>query len=280
MTLTDALARLEGARPCAGGYIVRCPVHPDRQPSLSVRESESGKLLLKCFAGCDYRAILDALGGRPQGQILSPPSAPKLDEAHRTEYAVRIWREAHPAAGTPVETYLNSRGITIPVPPSLRFHACLKHPSGAYLPAMVAGVQACEGRVVAVHRTFLERDGSGKAKVEQQKMMLGPCAGGAVRFAKPGSIVAIAEGIETALSISQACPGLAVWAALSTSGMLALQLPDVVREVVVCADADPAGRKAASDMAMRLSREGRSVRIAYPPLNRDFNDMLRQGISA
>lgn len=280
MTLTDALARLGGVRPCAGGYVAQCPAHGDRNASLSIKEGESGKTLFKCFAGCDYRAILDALGGRPRGQMLSPGAPRALDDARRTECAMRIWREARSAVSTLVETYLRSRGITIPVPPSLRFHPSLKHPCGLYLPCMLAGVQTLEGRIVAVHRTFLESDGTGKANVERQKMMLGPCAGGAVRFAKPASAIAIAEGIETALSVAQACPDLAVWATLSTSGMVALQLPDAVREVIICADADPPGEKAATDTAMRLKREGRNVRIAYPPLNRDFNDALREGISA
>lgn len=280
MTFADVISRLESVKPCSGGYVARCPAHGDRNASLSIKEGESGKTLFKCFAGCDYRAILDALGDRPRGQILSHGAPSALDDALRTEYAIRIWREARSAMGTPVEMYLRTRGITISVPPSLRFHPNLKHPSGLYLPAMVAGVQTLEGRVVAVHRTFLKSDGTGKANVERQKMMLGPCAGGAVRFAKAGSIVAIAEGIETALSIALVCPELAVWAALSTSGMVALQLPDTVREVIICADADPAGRRAATDTALRLRHEGRSVRIAQPPMNRDFNDMLREGISA
>ena len=56
----------------------------------------------------------------------------------RTEAALAIWRGSQSAEGTPVETYLRSRGLTIPVPPSIRFHAGLKHPSGGVWPAMVA----------------------------------------------------------------------------------------------------------------------------------------------
>jgi putative DNA primase/helicase len=281
MTLPDALARLEGVRPCASGYTAKCPAHRDRNASLSLREGKNGKPLFKCFAGCDYRAILDALGDQPRGRILSPLSTPPtLDEAHRTEYSLRIWREARLAVGTLVEVYLRARGITSPIPPSIRFHPSLKHPSAGYLPAMVAGVQAMDGQIMAIHRTYLRPDGTGKANVDRQKMMLGPCAGGAVRFAKPTSTVAVAEGIETSLSVAQACPRLAVWAALSTSGMVALQLPDAVCEVIICADADPAGRKAAMNLAMRLGREGRIVRTAYPPVGNDFNDILSQGLSA
>ena len=44
-----------------------------------------------------------------------------------------------------------------------------------------------DGTALAVHRTFLARDGGGKAPVDPQKMMLGPCRGGAVRLADPGA---------------------------------------------------------------------------------------------
>jgi DNA primase len=51
-------------------------------------------------------------------------------------------------------------------------------------------------------------------------------------------------------------------------------LPTSVREVIVLADGDDPGEKAARDAALRWSREGRRVRIARPPRGMDFNDML------
>jgi putative DNA primase/helicase len=212
------------------------------------------------------------------GGTFTLPAAPPtgtLDDAKRTEIATRIWRESRPAAGTLVDVYLRSRGITVSPPVSLRFHPKLKHPSGASLPAMVAAVLDRDGRIVAVHRTFLAPNGSRKAEVTPNKLMLGPCAGGAVRFAKPAMVLAVAEGIETALSVAQACPNLAVWSTLSTSGLKTLQLPHEVLEVVICADADVAGEKAAFAAAERFSRQGRRVRIARPTGTNDFNDMLR-----
>ena len=114
---------------------------------------------------------------------------------------------------------------------------------------------------------------AGKAPVDPQKMMLGPCRGGAVRLAEPGDVLMVGEGIETCLAAMQAT-GHPAWAALSTSGLRALDLPKDVRDVIVLADGDDPGEAAARDCAWRWKREGRRVRIARPPQGMDFNDML------
>jgi len=76
---------------------------------------------------------------------------------------------------------------------------------------------------LAIHRTFLARDGAAKAPVDPQKMMLGPCRGGAVRLAAPGDLLMVGEGIETCLAAMQAT-GHPAWVALSTSGLRTLDV--------------------------------------------------------
>ena len=274
-----------------GSYgTARCPAHDDRHPSLSITERD-GKLLVHCHAGCSQEAVWDSLkhmglGGqgdrlksvrRLTGSWNTPPVTTTKEPGtkDRTAAARRIWSESRPAAGTPVETYLASRGITIPPPPTLRYHIGLKHgPTGLLLPAMVAAVTTWPSReVVAIHRTFIKADGSDKAPVTQNKMMLGPCAGGAVRLVPAEDELVLAEGLETGLSILQAT-GQPTWACLSTSGLKAVLLPPEVKTVTIAADGDDAGKKAAEEAASRLYRDGREVRIARPPDGYDFNDLL------
>jgi hypothetical protein len=60
---TRILDRLERVRETAPGrWLARCPAHPDRSPSLSVRELDDGRVLLHDFGGCDASAVLSALG--------------------------------------------------------------------------------------------------------------------------------------------------------------------------------------------------------------------------
>src|SRR5262249_45209381 len=156
----------------------------------------------------------------------------------------------------------------------LRFHHRLKHPAGDWWPAMVALVtHGVDATPLAIHRTFLARDGSSKAPVDPQKMMLGPCRGGGVRLADAdpagrSNVLMVGEGIETCLAAMQAT-GHPAWAALSTAGLRALDLPADVRDVIVLADGDAGGETAARDCAWRWKRQGRRVRIARPPQGMD-----------
>jgi putative DNA primase/helicase len=280
------IAKALNGRKVGGGWMARCPAHDDRYPSLSIREAEDGKILIYCHAGCDQEHVIAALrsrglwpdnGPRPSKRLAlhaAATSQPDRDDTRRTEAALAMWNASILAEGSLVETYLAVRGLRRPLPPTLRFRVGLKHRSGGIWPAMVALVtRGTDDAPLAIHRTFLARNGSGKAPVDPQKMMLGPCRGGAVRLTPAGNVLMVGEGIETSLAAMQAC-GLPAWAALSTSGMLALDLPPDVREVIVLADGDAAGEAAARRAALRWKREGRQVRIARAPQGMDFNDML------
>jgi hypothetical protein len=60
--LERVLDLLDGVRGRGGGYVALCPAHDDRQPSLSVGEADTGKVILHCHAGCPTKSVLEALG--------------------------------------------------------------------------------------------------------------------------------------------------------------------------------------------------------------------------
>jgi phage/plasmid primase-like uncharacterized protein len=145
---------------------------------------------------------------------------------------------------------------------------------------MVAAIQAEDGRLSGLHRTFLRPDGRGKADVDPVKKMLGACRGGAVRLAAAGPHLAICEGIETGLSIREACPDLPVWCALSAGNLDRLTMPPQIEEVVLVADGDPVGLAAAHRAGQRYGASGRRIRLVELPSGMDANDMLRRGAAA
>ena len=173
---------------------------------------------------------------------------------------------------------------SVPETPDLLFHPDLTYwDTRTGYPALIAIVRNAAGEQIAIHRTYLAPDGSGKADVPKPRMMLGSVAGGAVRLGDVGEhgVVGLAEGIETALSVMQACPALPVWAALSSGNLEQVVLPPEVTRVVLLADHDGegVGLKVAERAAGRFHAEGRRVWIAHPPdAGDDFNDLLlKQG---
>jgi putative DNA primase/helicase len=285
MSAANIASALGGFRSGAA-WIARCPAHNDRKPSLSICDADEGKILIHCHAGCDQKRVIVALRSRglwtDNGLCrfrhlalhAAARSKPDSENARRRERALSLWRSTISADGTLVQTYLGSRGLHLPPPPTLRFHAGLKHPLGGVWPAMVALVtRGSDDTPLAVHRTFLTHDGDSKAPVEPQKMMLGSCRGGVVRLAQAGDVLMVGEGIETCLAAMQATAHSA-WAALSISGLRTLNLPKDIRDIIILADGDDAGEAAARDAALRWTRERRRVRIAQPPHGLDFNDML------
>ncbi len=279
----ELLAVALGGIRAGRGWMVKCPAHEDRTPSLSVRTGRDGRTLVHCHAGCSQTTVIEALKARGlwgragQGTVGPEPllGNEKEEDGARTRAALRLWEQGQDLTGTPGFAYLRSRGLNGTSLGRLRFHPALKHPSGLCWPGLVALVTRGRDDVPgAVHRTFLQPDGSGKAPVEPAKMMLGPCAGGAVRLKEARDSIVIAEGLETAASVMEAV-GIPAWAALSASGLRCLDLPDTIRDVIIAADGDDAGERAACAAARRWAREGRRVRIARAPAGFDFNDVLQ-----
>lgn len=188
-----------------------------------------------------------------------------------------LWDGSVPALGTPADRYLACRRLPgLAASAALRFRADCPHPDRSRLPALVALVVDAEGNPLGIHRTFLRRDGTGKAAVEPAKASLGAIWGGAIRLDPPAPELAVGEGIESAASAGRLL-GLPAWAAISAGNLAqGLALPPVVRLVVLAADADPPGERAAREATLRWQAEGRRVRIARPDVEgSDFNDLLR-----
>jgi putative DNA primase/helicase len=224
--------------------------------------------------------IAGVMGDAPQWRAPTAPQPVKRDPAQEMAH---IRSGAQPLASSVAERYLAGRGITVPPGPDLQFHPDLTNwDARAGFPAMVGLVRDRAGEVVGLHRTWLSEGSDGKvskAPVPKPRMMLGKVAGGAVRLAPHAAdgALGLCEGIETGLAVMTACPGLPVWATLSTSGLEQVQPPADVKRVIILADNDAsgAGLRAAETAARRLRLEGRDVVIALPPEpGQDFNDLL------
>jgi hypothetical protein len=60
--IQQVLDLLEGVRRGGNGWSALCPSHSDTESSLSIAEGDDGRVLVKCFTGCETEEIVDALG--------------------------------------------------------------------------------------------------------------------------------------------------------------------------------------------------------------------------
>lgn len=63
MSLQQILSKLQKVKHNGNGaYMACCPSHDDRSPSLSIKDNGDGRIMMKCFAGCETIDILQSIG--------------------------------------------------------------------------------------------------------------------------------------------------------------------------------------------------------------------------
>ena len=229
-----------------------------------------GLKLLQAIFGWEFglalRKVEECVGSNLAQQQSAYATAPSSERMKAL--AKRLWDEARPIqSGDPVDAYLRRRGLGFSgYPLALRCHSGLgyyeKLESGrsrkvGNCAAMLACVQGSDGVAVTLHRTYV-RSGQKAFGPSSRKVLSAGIERAAIRLFEPTEVLAIAEGIETALAVHLAT-GKPVWAAMSAGNMEKLWIPDSVHRVDIYADNDVefTGQAAAFNLAHRLMRQAR-----------------------
>jgi len=293
------IARVLGGRRTGGSYLVQCPAHADRNPSLSIRAGEEGRIHVHCFAGCDKHSVKQALRQMrlwPSPEDYEPTATELLqrrrqdadrahEQARRDLFVDRLWRatwdEARPAPSTPIENWLRVRGIDPDVIDlgSLPLRWSPSCPIGrATAPAMLALMtDPVTSEPTGLHRTYLLPNGSAKAPVSSPRMMLGKA--GIIRLNRDEEVelgLGVCEGVENGLSI-MAWGWRPIWA-MSSLGMLT-RFPVLggIEHLTIFADPKPHEIEGACACARRWIRAGKKASVRQPvEPGLDFNDLHRR----
>lgn len=197
---------------------------------------------------------------------------------------------------TPAALYLAGRGLDVRqlsrMPGCLGYLPEMWHSeTNTKWPVMIAGFSNDAGETIAVHRTYLRPDGSGKAPVSPQRKIWPSYEGAAIRLwrgesglsieaaAKQGlrETLVLVEGVEDGLSVALSDPQYRVWCAGSLSNIANIRIPECVDEVIVCADNDW-GKKQAQALLNRgveaIISQSKAVRVARSNRGKDMNDAL------
>jgi len=299
MTIAQEITRSLGGSWHGRYGLVSGPGHSKNDRSLQISNGANGKVIVYSFAGDDWRDCRTYLaqlgfqidGGKNNQYPYNISDQQKNIVTHnedkkKSEYALKIYAQRQSAAGSPVETYLHSRGVSLPPDAPIFYHSAC--PNGkSRLPAMICPITDIKTHeVIGLHRTFIRPDGSGKADIpkKEQKKMLGFSKGGVIRLSPHEHVtngLGITEGIEDGLSIL-GIDWSPIWVALTCKGIENFPVISGISSLTIFADHDTPkkdgsrpGQDSALKCAYRWSQAGREVTI-YTPNKRgaDWNKTL------
>lgn len=332
-----------------------CCFHGEKTPSLKINDERGTFHCFGCGASGDHFTVLSELGGKSFHEAVEVLGGTRLitteeraeierrqrefDERERKDRerartaSERLFNEGRPVAGTHVEAYLSARGLPV-VPrwtfdlrymPSLIYRGFKDDDAdetvelGAF-PAMVAAIRDRDGKIMGLHRTYLDPERPAKlqppgdSRRNGAKKVMGDQRGGMILLSPPAKTLAIGEGIETsqawyALGLGDGDVSVAAGVSLGNiSGSSAgsaphparedrtvpngfpdfdrpgLLLPRHVENVVLLGDGDSDPHMTRARLlvaARRFHQQGVGVMVQVAPDGKDFADLLEeQGASS
>ena len=238
--------------------------------------------------GCTFQeALIEAAafvgGARP---VRSPVTGIVYqDEKEAIEQrrvaARQMWHAAHDLFDSPAETYLRSRGLSIPfrLDEAIRFHPSLRFGDASF-PAMVAAITDIHSdELIGVHLTAIDKDGQ-PVKVEGKTLrrIRGSKKGGAIKLTPDDDVtlgLLIGEGVETTLS-AMAIEQCAGWCLLDAGEVRSFPVLGGIECLTIAVDADEAGMQAAKETTARwIAAKREVVRLVPKQAGIDFNDIIR-----
>lgn len=217
---------------------------------------------------------------RPQVAV---ESAEPVERKPLSAAELARWDTYGPISGVGL-AYLRARQCVVPpADGDLRFHPAMRHwPTGYVGPALVALVTDAEtAEPLTKHFTWIRSDGT-KADLERPRLLLAGHrkAGGVIRLWPDEAVtygLAVAEGIESALSIAHA--HAPAWSCVDKGNLSSFPVLAGIESLLIAADHDASGVgiRASRACADRWAAAGREVYVvAAPKQGQDINDLARE----
>ena len=65
-SINKVLSLLTDVKESSSGWTAQCPAHKDKDPSLSIKVADDGRILLNCFADCTFESVVESIGLTPK----------------------------------------------------------------------------------------------------------------------------------------------------------------------------------------------------------------------
>lgn len=224
-----------------------------------------------------FREVVEALNGEDIKLAPPPPSA-QVDKAARDQKireALGIWQASIDPNETPVELYLNSRGLDLSF--DIAGSVIRWHERGAMVCLMR---NVLTGEPQAIHQTLLDAAGRKRfvtlkgADKPTCRLFKGPVGGAAVMFDPPGAELFVGEGVESTLTGRQDGHAPA-WAMGSAGEIRKLPALPWARSLTFFRERCLKNAEAAEACGRRWFKAGREIFNIWPPVGKDLNDTIK-----
>lgn len=237
------------------------------------------------FTSADYRAAIKALATNPivrasivTGATLGaakPANSAKISAAKLASIE-RIYNSGNKLLGSPAAQYLKNRRLKANTAWAALRASKLQYPDMGSQHALIAPFTSADGSLTGLHRTYVTPTGA-KLPVASPRLTLGQVRGSAIQLSKVTDKLVICEGLEDGLTLFQELDEqMPVWVAGGASFLSAMVIPDCVTSLIIAADNDTAGERAAQHAGEAHQSGQRNVKIMRPSAPfKDFNEELQ-----
>lgn len=239
-----------------------------------------------------YRRAREILG-MPEPEWQPAGAAVTTSTEDKRAKAAALWKAGKPLHATAASIYLEARSIDHTALKNLRYVAGAWYRYEAVdgdgvitavkgtAPALLAKVVNLRGRLIGVHRIYLNADGGRAVMIDttgknKHKRTLGPLIGGACRLQgdDPRCIIA-AEAIEDGAAIATALPKATVWACPTGPHLAQMEVPAETRYLIVASDNDAEGEQYYQRIRSRFSGRKDLAIFRARSRRKDWNEDLQ-----
>lgn len=230
------------------------------------------------YSGKDFKTIAAEIDRQFGNTDYKPEQQPKTANAKR-DRAIQLFKDSSPLAGTQAQEYLHSRGI-------------FTMPTGGVKYGQIRGGKDCMialattefSEVRMMHTTALR---GGQKHGDKPRLMFSLAPQGdnvepvSIKLFQAGSVLGIAEGIESALSATQLYK-VPAWSCMNAAFIKKFRAPTGVEILYIFADNDSGGTGLAAAFEcgranIYAKNDVAEVRILWPEKLNDFNDVIQHG---
>ena len=307
LIINDILPGLRGVKPnrTKGGWSFHCPLeHRKRNAPAAIWVNQDGWISVHCFdcrRDSELRQAIVAPHLRDLSHQALPPRAPAPPQRPKTQSDLpdRIWASTAPIPSDnlhPARRWLANRNLwrnQVDAPPQLRWLPAQltrpgPHTGAGSLVALLAKPSDWAHAWPELPNPFaieiIAVDVNGYPALDRpqcagglNKRTLGSKTGAVLILGNPllanaDAPVRVAEGVADALALAARFPGPAV-ASMGDAGMNAAGFPEwlatAAQGVIIHADNDDAGQRAASRLCGSIRIHGGTARAVLPPEGKD-----------